>query len=211
LIAKAAMNNMTGDVYVFAYSWEPEFCYGKTTTYPGCAAPHDYWKTNFIVHGLWPQYSTGGYPATCTTEAFNSSVPNAVGYNDMVTYWPNVQVAEGDPNYSSFWEHEWSKHGTCTGLSQYNYFNDALLMVQKYGTPSIVSNNVYKDISSSDLRAAYGGSSYASLQCLSGKYLSGVYICFSQSNGAPTTQISCPSDVIAEDTCTSATIHIQGF
>jgi len=112
---------MSGDIYVFAYSWTPEFCYNKSSVYPGCAAPQSFWGKYFTLHGLWPQYSTGGYPQSCTTEPFNTSVPYAVGWNDLVQYWPNVQYAETDPLYTSFWDHEWTKHGTCTGLSQFDY------------------------------------------------------------------------------------------
>jgi ribonuclease I len=66
------------DMYVLAYTWTPEFCYGQA--YPGCKAPEDYWKTHFTLHGLWPQYSTGGYPSYCTTEPFDTTVPYTIGW-----------------------------------------------------------------------------------------------------------------------------------
>lgn len=35
-----------------------------------------------------------------------------------------VQVPEtGGKKYDSFWEHEWTKHGTCTGLSQVRFLS----------------------------------------------------------------------------------------
>jgi len=208
-IAGTTAGKMTGDLYVFAYSWEPEFCYG--TTYPGCSAPQPYWSKNFIVHGLWPQYSAGGYPATCSTEPFNASVPNAVGYTDMITYWPNVQAAEGTPEYTSFWEHEWTKHGSCTGLSQETYFSTALNLIKKFGTPTAMSSNVGGTVDAGTLRTAFGGATSASLQCSSTKYINGVYTCWSQNNGIPVAQVVCPADVQKEDTCTSATLAVQSF
>jgi ribonuclease T2 len=201
---------MTGDMYVFAYSWQPEFCYNQPS-YTGCATPKDYWKKYFTLHGLWPQYSAGGYPQSCTTEAFNTSIPNAVGYNDMITYWPNVKVAESDPTYDSFWEHEWSKHGTCSGLSQYDYFSKTLSLIKSFGTPASVTNAVGSTLSASTLRNNFGGSSYASLQCNAGSYLVGVYTCWNQNNGTPTTQRACPSDVLKEDTCTATTLNVVSF
>ncbi len=205
----ALSEKMTGDMFVFAYSWTPEFCSGNS--YPGCKTPQDYWGKYFTVHGLWPQYSAGGYPHDCTKEAFNSSVPNAVGWNDMTKYWPNVQASETSSSYSSFWEHEWTKHGTCTGLSQYDYFSKTLSLIKSFGTPASVTKAVGSTISASTLRNDFGGSSYVALQCDSGKYLSGAYTCWNQSNGVPTTQRTCPKDVIGEDTCTSSTLTVKKF
>ena len=197
---------------MFAYSWTPEFCYGKTTSYPGCQAPQTYWGQYFTLHGLWPQYSTGGYPATCTTEAFNTSIPVTVGYDDMIKYWPNVQYAESDPEYSSFWEHEWTKHGTCTTLNQEEYFTASLDLIKKFGTPASVTAAVGSTISADSLRNDFGGATFASLQCTSGKYLNGVYTCWSkQANGYPDAQIACPSDVQKEDTCTASTLNVASF
>lgn len=201
---------MTGDIFVFAYSWTPEFCYGQAS-YAGCKTPNDFWNKYFTIHGLWPQYSTGGYPATCTTEPFNSSIPIEIGWDTMTTYWPDVQYAETDSNYDSFWEHEWTKHGTCTGLSQYNYFQNTINLIKKFGTPSVVTANVGGSVSASSLRQAFGGSTMVALQCESGQYLSGAYTCWSQSNGVPQQQITCPSDVQKEDTCTSSTVKITSF
>ncbi len=94
-LSASASSTALGDVYVFAYSWEPEFCYGNYGAYPGCSDPQAFWGLDFTIHGLWPQYSTGGYPSSCTTEAFNTSVPEEVGMSTMTQYWPNVQKAEG--------------------------------------------------------------------------------------------------------------------
>lgn len=201
---------MTGDVYVFAYSWTAEFCYNQPT-YTSCKTPKDYWGKYFTVHGLWPQYSAGGYPSNCTPEKFDTTVPNQVGWNDMTTYWPNVQAAETDASYSSFWEHEWTKHGTCTGLKQYDYFKDTINLIKKFGTPSSVTSHVGGNLSASSLRNDFGGASKVALQCNSGKYLSGAFTCWSQSNGLPSAQIACPADVVKEDTCTASTLIIMSF
>jgi ribonuclease T2 len=160
-------------VYVLAYSWQPQFCWG--TTYPGCTNPEDFWKTHFTMHGLWPQYTTTGYPSSCTTEKFDPAVTDAIGMDTMIQYWPNVKEAEGSANYDDFWDHEWSKHGTCSGLTQTNYFQDSLNLIEKLGTPSVISSNVGKNVSASSVRDAFGGPKRASLQCSSSVYINGMH------------------------------------
>lgn len=201
---------MDGDVYVFAQSWQPEFCYNKTD-YVGCQQPLDSWNKYFTIHGLWPQYSTGGYPANCTPEPLNTTAIDEVGFNTMVTYWPNAQYATTDPNYYSFWDHEWTKHGTCTGLSQVDYFQGALDLLQSFGTPSLITNNAGGSVDAATLRAAYGGPTMASLQCTAGSFINGVYSCWSTANGKVSGRISCPDDVQKEDTCTATTVLISTF
>lgn len=203
-------STMAGDLYVLAYTWTPEFCYG-TKGYPGCTSPEAYWGNHFTLHGLWPQYSAGGYPQDCTSEAYDPNSAVVVGMDDMTTYWPEVEYDVTDPEYTSFWNHEWTKHGTCAGLSQVDYFQTTIDLIKKYGTPSAVTNAVGGTLSADTLRTDMGGAAYVSLQCESGKYLSGAYTCWSQSNGIPTVQQKCPSDVQAEDTCSSSTLTIQGF
>jgi ribonuclease T2 len=133
----------------------------------------------------------------CTDEKFDEDVAVEVGWETMTTYWPDVQYQETDSNYDEFWTHEWEKHGTCSGLSQYDYFNYATQLIQTFGTPSAYTAAATGDgtMNANDLRDDFGGASMASLQCSSGKYINGVYTCWSTVNGVPTTQVVCPSDV----------------
>lgn len=198
------------DLYLLAQSWQPEFCYG--TSYPGCSHPEEYWKTHFTIHGLWPQYASSGYPQSCTNEPFDESIPDEIGWDTMTTYWPNVKYDETSSDYTEFWEHEWSKHGTCSNLSQYDYFSSAISLLQKFGTPSVVSDNVGGSVSKSSLQAGFGGSKYVSLQCQGGQYLSEARTCWSKdSNNFPVAQIECPSSVLSQDTCSKSTIIIEAF
>lgn len=202
---------MTGDLYVLAYSWQPEFCYGKVDYY-GCDNPQDYWKKFFTLHGLWPQYSTTGYPSYCTDEPFNSTVPEVIGMDTMTKYWPNAQYNPDDySDYTEFWEHEWTKHGTCSGLDQITYFNTTINLLQTLTTSSLVTNSVGSTVNANDLRNDYGGNSYVALQCESTKYLSGIFTCWSQVNGIPNKQVECPAEVQGEDTCTVDTISVSSF
>jgi ribonuclease T2 len=200
-------NNGDPTMYVLAYSWTPGFCNTESGD-PGCGAPESYWTNHFTLHGLWPQYTTTGYPASCTSEAFNPKSPEAVGMASMEQYWPNVQAKEGSSNYDDFWTHEWSKHGTCSGLAQTDYFNTTINLAKSFGTPSIFTQNVGKTVNGDDLRTALGGKTRATLICSNGNQLTGAYTCWSQTNGIPTGQTTCPSSVQSEDTCTSSDVMV---
>ena len=193
-------------IYVFAYSWTPGFC--LDTNYVGCSNPQEYWKTHFTIHGLWPQYATDGYPSYCSTEPFDSTVPSTIGFDTMTEYWPDVKYSETSSDYDSFWEHEWSKHGTCSQLSQINYFQDAIDLAETLDTPIYVSENIGKNISASTLRDEFGGNQYISLQC-NDYVLVGAYTCWSQTNGVPSSQIVCPTSVQKEDTCHDEYVFIE--
>lgn len=211
LCVNGLQNETASDMYVFAYSWTPEYCYGKTN-FPGCIKPQEFWGTSFTMHGLWPQYSAGGYPHDCSTESFDRSIPRKVGWDDMTQYWPDVEYVEFSPKYDSFWEHEWTKHGTCSGLSQQDYFQSTINLIKSFGTPKSVTEAVGGEIAADQLRDDFGGPSYVALQCDNGEYLSGAYTCWEHdANGFPTLQRECSSEVIGEDTCTSDTVFVSSF
>ena len=130
----------------------------------------------------------------------------------MTKYWPNIKDSESSSDYDEFWEHEWTKHGTCSQLAQTDYFNTTITLVESFGTPSIVTSNVGGSVSASSLRSAFGGTTKGILQCDSGSFLSGVFTCWSMdSSGHPSTQMACPQDVQGEDTCSAETIKISAF
>ena len=197
-------------MYVFAYSWTPGFCNTQSND-PGCSNPESYWTNHFTIHGLWPQYVTDGYPHDCNNTPFDIKSPEAVGMDLMNQYWPNVQAKPTDSDYDDFWTHEWTKHGTCSGLTQTNYFNTTINLAQQFGTPSIFTQNTGKSVNADDLRTALGGKTKASLICSGGNKLTGAYTCWSQSNGEPTKQTTCPSCVQQEDTCSSSSVSIEGM
>jgi len=200
-------------LYVYAYSWTPGFCYNQN--YPGCLAPQEYWKTNFTIHGLWPQYSDSsysedGYPSYCSSEAFDSNIINEIGYNTMTEKWPNVQSVPEDADYDSFWDHEWSKHGTCSELSQLDYFDAALNLTEYDATPDVLQQAIGQNMSADSLRDAMdnGVANSAVLQCDDSYILTGAYTCWEQQDGFPTVQVACPDKVVKEDTCYNDMIAI---
>ena len=88
------------DYYVLALSWSPEFCHSHPTK-PECVSG----KFGFVVHGLWPQYANG-YPEDCST------APGLADPLRMADIMPDAGLVA----------HEWTTHGTCSGLDADSYF-----------------------------------------------------------------------------------------
>jgi ribonuclease T2 len=95
-------------------SWSPEFCHGK----PNSSECKDH--RGFILHGLWPQYNNGGYPVGCKT-----TQPPPTDLSKIKQIMPPEIV-----------EHEWEKHGTCSGLSGDAYFRLAESVFESVKIPA---------------------------------------------------------------------------
>jgi ribonuclease T2 len=91
------------DYYLLSLSWSPAFCL-ESPRAAQCSGPRRY---GFVVHGLWPQYERG-WPEHCARAA---QVPDSVarGIADLM---PSRGLVE----------HEWSAHGTCSGLEPAEFF-----------------------------------------------------------------------------------------
>lgn len=108
------------DFYVLALSWSPEYCATRGASRPGdiqCAGERQY---DFVLHGLWPQYEPQGWPQNCSTE----QVPRRV-VDSMLDIMPSPGLVR----------HEWSKHGTCSGLEPAGYFAQARKAFQALRIP----------------------------------------------------------------------------
>ena len=92
------------DYYLLSLSWSPAFCLQQPSS-PECSGPR---RFGFIVHGLWPQ-NERGWPQNC---GGNSEVPDSVvtGMSDLMPARKLIY-------------HEWTTHGTCSGLDPKAYFD----------------------------------------------------------------------------------------
>jgi ribonuclease T2 len=96
------------DFYVLSLSWSPSFCEeaaergGRSQIQCG-GRPY-----SFVVHGLWPQYENG-FPEYCQRPAPRLN-------RNIVSSMLDLMPAPG------LIFNEWDKHGTCSGLSDRNYF-----------------------------------------------------------------------------------------
>jgi ribonuclease T2 len=91
------------DYYLLSLSWSPAFCLDS----PGAAECNGQRRYGFIVHGLWPQ-NERGWPEHCDVHV---PVPDGVvqGIADLMPARALVY-------------HEWSAHGTCSGLAPAQFF-----------------------------------------------------------------------------------------
>ena len=81
-------------------------------------------KNNYCA-GVWPEKEN------CGGSSFDESqVQDLLG--DMKVYW--LSCPEFPNSDTEFWTHEWSKHGSCSGMSQHEYFSDGLALRSKYAS-----------------------------------------------------------------------------
>ena len=96
------------DYYLLSLSWAPNYCAGHPTDKSSeCKVGN---HTTFVLHGLWPQANTGAPPMNCKPA---SPVSSSIARH-MLEYMPSRGLIQ----------HEWEKHGTCSGLSAADYFKN---------------------------------------------------------------------------------------
>ncbi len=153
------------DYYLLTLSWAPEFCYSKPNN-PECSG-----HFGFIVHGLWPQYNRGGYPENCGQQ------PGPTNPSAMLDLMPDSHLIQ----------HEWTTHGTCTGLAADNYFalirrlRNSVKIPQAFVAPAQQFSMSPQELKQ-DFEQANPGLTDADMavSCGSGPYLVAVEICFSK-------------------------------
>jgi len=95
------------DYYLLSLSWAPTYCLTHAADSAECSGK----GYGFVLHGLWPQYDSGGYPKNCSTQFELSADAAAKGR----TLYPSERLMQ----------HEWQEHGTCSGLDARDYFDTA--------------------------------------------------------------------------------------
>ena len=94
--------------YTLALTWAPEYCHGNSRQPSArfeCGGGN---KFGFVLHGLWPDGTGKDWPQYC---AATDILPQATIAKNMCAT-PSAQLLQ----------HEWAKHGTCTGLAPDAYF-----------------------------------------------------------------------------------------
>ncbi len=106
------------DFYVLALSWSPQHCASPSGARDEmqCSPGRLY---DFVLHGMWPQYEKG-WPQDCTKQQVDRATVDS-----MLDIMPSPKLVR----------HEWSKHGTCSGLEPKDYFADARSAFQSIRIP----------------------------------------------------------------------------
>jgi len=153
------------DYYLLNLSWSPEFCY----SHPEAVECSEH--ASFVLHGLWPQKSGGGYPENC------SDAPgprNPALYSDL---YPDPGLLR----------HEWRTHGTCSGLTPDAFFSLARKAVHSVKIPAqLVSLDHQESMPRQDIVDLFTRANpsipASSLVISCGhNYLTAVEVCFSKS------------------------------
>src|SRR5215475_9995081 len=152
----------TFDYYVLALSWSPEFCHSHPEK-PECESG----RFGFVVHGLWPQY-VDGYPEHCST------APGLRDPSAMTDIMPDESLVA----------HEWTTHGTCSGLDPDAYFRLVREAFESVKIPSELSNPKRMfSITPEELREQFLAANPRlkaedmTISC-GNNYLTGVSVCF---------------------------------
>lgn len=115
------------DFLVYAVSWDPGFCAIHKNFTENCV-------NKFKVHGVWPYYKTDGrdnirnyHPSNCyNSPGCHSFKVCNINLKTIKKIQKNKILSRLYPNNIGLFTHEWKKHGTCSGLTQFQYFKQAL-------------------------------------------------------------------------------------
>ena len=159
------------DFYVLALSWSPSYCASKGND----ADPQQCELSKplgFTAHGLWPQYERGS-PQNC-------AVGNRNVERETLRRIEAVMPSDG------LARHEWQKHGTCSGLSQRDYFDTLMKAVEKVSIPGFFKQPPAARliapgmVETAFLQANPGMSAKGFAAICGGGYLSEVRICMTK-------------------------------
>ena len=205
------------DYYAFEQSWSPEYCHGnnKARNSKQCRNIDGSWRSwNLTVHGLWPNYDRGNrkrpkgklWPQYCKD---SPACPNGSACDLKRGGLPAGLVQQYDRYTPSrkLQNHEWRKHGTCSGLSQAAYIRETLKTAAQLPTADVISLAAGNS-SGADYQAlikAYGGPQQVGIRCRrkgGHQYLSAVFTCWKrEADGKVGARMACPKATLKSKKC----------
>lgn len=179
----------TFDYYLLSLSWAPNYC----ADHPGdnsseCRTGN---HTAFVLHGLWPSSNSGAQPMSCAP----ARPVAADTVRRMLNFFPSRGLIQ----------HEWEKHGTCSGLSAQEYFGKAEKAFTAVKLPARYRNLDHtQQIATSDVERDFAAENNAPkdafrLSCHAGALVS-VEACLDknlQYQACPASARECPSSQVS--------------
>ncbi|HUN87915.1 MAG TPA: ribonuclease T2 [Terriglobales bacterium] len=168
----AANTNVPGefDYYLLTLSWAPQFC-ATNPSGGGTAECSPKKHMGLVVHGLWPQHNDGRWPQNCST----SPPVRSDTVNHMLPIMPGKGLIQ----------HEWSKHGTSSGLSADDYFAaiekvfGRLTVPEQFKRPTVTAETNPRDIESTFATANNAPNAAFRVSCLQNQF-SALEICLTK-------------------------------
>jgi ribonuclease T2 len=171
------------DYIILSLSWAPSYCAtssGKENKQE-CGPGKQY---GFVVHGLWPQYTSGTWPQCC--QAVAPVRPSAAV--DKVS---KVMIG------SSLLQHEWTKHGACMTSRQDEYFGQINQVVDRIGLAPALPTPGMDRIKVSELKRNWPVPTQSLTVKCKGKRLKEVHVCLDKA----LSPIPCPTAEVNNDNC----------
>lgn len=121
--------------HVYTKSWIQTTCKLEDKSQGGTKTckPQAQMPKNITIHGLWPQIvEKEAILSYCkeVTEKFDATKLAAITARLNAT-WPTAFTGTGQSN-EGFWKHEWDKHGVCSPLTMFGYFEKSLVLEDRY-------------------------------------------------------------------------------
>ena len=146
--AQGRPHNQPGvfDYYLLSLSWSPSFC--ETSRSGDNQLQCGSRPYSFVVHGLWPQFDKG-FPEACQVPP--PRLDRRI-VDSMLDLMPSRSLVF----------HEWDAHGTCSGLSQRDYFDTvrkaraAVTIPAEYVQPQAPLTVTSRDVIDSFIKANAG-------------------------------------------------------
>jgi ribonuclease T2 len=169
------------DSYTFSLEWLPEFCATQHGDECASLSAGQWAAKNLSLHGMWPDKAND--PSHSYSYCGVPSSVRSLDHKDSWCQMPSPGISAGTMNglsgvmpgtTSCLQNHEWYKHGSCSGMAADAYFAEAAALTAKFSTTApgrFITANVGKTVNAEDLLAAFesefgaGSRKFASLRC----------------------------------------------
>lgn len=126
--------------YTLALSWSPQYC--RSASSPAafqCGGAGA--RFGFVLHGLWPDGKGPVWPQYCRSAEI---LPRAT-IRQMLCTTPSADLIQ----------HEWAKHGTCSGMTPEAYFAEARRLFATIRFPDMTALSRRPDLTVGDFVRAF--------------------------------------------------------